>query len=368
VTPAFVLLEPAVGTQTIAALTVLERLVVALSRGGCGPITVVGVPSLPQFKRIGHLGIEVRHATTMPALTEPALLATSTLVTTPDDVRRARIEHGRLVSSDGRALPLGEASTWSGSVEASLADAPSVVAGHATIAIDSPAEMPAVRRRYWASLKSATDSLMDRLVNRPAGRPLSKLLVHSPISPNQVTVFQILVGFAGAALLARGGYWYAVAGAIVFQISAILDCVDGDLAYASFKETSIGKWLDIGGDNLVHIAIFVGIATGLQRAGSPAPLGLLAASTVIGTAIAFAVVLRGMLKPEVRSNPRLAALIDKMSNRDFSYIILAMALFGRLELFMWCAAVGIHLFWMAAVAVQLSGAWSPAHAETEDVR
>lgn len=367
-TPAFVSLEPVVGTQTIAALTVLERLIVALSRGGCGPITVVGIPSLPAFKRIKHLGIEVRHATTMPVLTEPALVAASTLVTTPDDVRRVRLEHGRLLSGDGRELPLGEAATWKGSVEASLVDAPRLVAGHATFAIDSPAEMPAVRRRYWASLKSSTDSFMDRWVNRPAGRPLSKLLVHSPISPNQVTVFQILVGFVGAVLLARGGYWNAVAGAIVFQISAILDCVDGDLAFAGFKETSIGKWLDIGGDNLVHIAIFVGIATGLQKAGSTAPLSLLGASTVVGVAIAFAVVLRGMLKPEVRSNPRLAALIDKMSNRDFSYIILIAALVGRLELFLWCAAVGIHVFWMAAMAVQLTGAFSPAQAETEDAR
>ena len=49
--------------------------------------------------------------------------------------------------------------------------------------------------------------------------------------------------------------------ALLFQLAAIIDCCDGEVARLAL-ESPFGAWLDIAMDNVVHIAIFAGIACG----------------------------------------------------------------------------------------------------------
>jgi phosphatidylglycerophosphate synthase len=177
------------------------------------------------------------------------------------------------------------------------------------------------------------------------------MLVFTPVSPNAVSIASILVGVAGALLLAQGTASAAIWGAVLFQFSAVLDCVDGDLARVVFKESPVGKWLDLAGDQVVHAAVFAGIAVGLARAGSSAPVFWLGLSAVLGGLIAFAVVVRGMRHNS--GDSALRQLIDRMTNRDFSVLVIALAALELLESFLWMAAIGSHFFWLTALWLQL---------------
>ena len=191
--------------------------------------------------------------------------------------------------------------------------------------------------------------LVDRFFNRPVGRPLSKLLVRTPISPNQVSIVSILIGLAAAWFFARGNF---ITGALVFQLCAIIDCVDGDLARALFKQSRLGKWLDLGGDQVVHFSVFAGIGIGVARLDPSVPALALGASAALGVLLCFAVIVRAMRQPAAQRGPLLNKLLDATANRDFSVLLLALALFGRMDLFLWMAGIGIHLFWIALLALQ----------------
>ena len=48
----------------------------------------------------------------------------------------------------------------------------------------------------------------------------------------------------------------------MFLFSIIIDGVDGELARLTLTETSFGGMLDVVTDNIVHVAVFVGIFLG----------------------------------------------------------------------------------------------------------
>jgi hypothetical protein len=68
-----------------------------------------------------------------------------------------------------------------------------------------------------------------RLVRRLSIR-FTWLLLHTRLSANQVTVLAILVGMAGALLLAWSDFWPLVIGLVLLQLSFVLDFSDGEIA------------------------------------------------------------------------------------------------------------------------------------------
>jgi phosphatidylglycerophosphate synthase len=354
-TPAILICDPAVSAARVAALTLLDRLVVAAARAGCAPITVVGDEALPDLKRSRALGIAVETARTVPPVNEPTLVATANVLVHSSDVRRVLEFRGRLTDAAGAPLPVGVLGGVPTDLVADMAGLPPVRAERLALRVADAAAARKAERALWASLTSEADGLVDRWFNRPVGRLLSKVLIHTSVTPNQVSVFATLAGLVSAACFALGTPAAFLTGALVLQLSAIIDCVDGDLARVLFKESRIGKWLDIVGDQIVHVAVFVCLGVGLARAGPAAPVLALAISAGVGVVISFLVVLRGMLQPEERRSSRFQKLIDATTNRDFSVLLLALALIGRLEWFLWLAGIGVHVFWLVALAVQFQG-------------
>jgi phosphatidylglycerophosphate synthase len=227
-----------------------------------------------------------------------------------------------------------------------------VVAGPAAMLILNAAAAREAERKLWALLTSTADGFVDRFLNRPVGRPLSKLLVRTPVSPNQVSIVSILIGVASAWFFARGNF---IAGALVFQLCAVVDCVDGDLARALFKQSRLGKWLDLGGDQVVHFSVFASIGIGVARLDPSVPALALGASAALGVLVCFALIIRALRQPAAQRGPLLNKLFDATANRDFSVLLLALAIFGRMDLFLWMAGIGIHLFWIALLALQNFG-------------
>jgi phosphatidylglycerophosphate synthase len=320
----------------IAGLSLLDRLIVTAHRANCAPICLIA-KAIPPIPRARALDIDLTLASAMPKLDDPALLINGGVLVETADLQQVIERGGQLFSANGTRLP----------VAMMASEAVPVRAGKVAALVTDPTSAREAECRLWASLTSRADGIVDRFFNRPLGRYLSKILICSPFSPNQVSIVSTLIGIFSGWLFAGG---YFVSGALLLQLSAIIDCVDGDLARVLYKESRFGKWLDLAGDQFVHIAVFAGI--GFALAGNnPASLAL-AISAVLGTIISFGVIVRFLQHKSRGKSSRLEKLIDATTNRDFSLLVLFLAIIGKLDLFLWMAGIGVHLFWIIALYSQ----------------
>ncbi|HXF91550.1 MAG TPA: CDP-alcohol phosphatidyltransferase family protein [Nitrospiraceae bacterium] len=214
----------------------------------------------------------------------------------------------------------------------------------------------AAERTLFQSLKGEFEGFVDRHFNRKVSKLFTKLFLALRFSPNVVTVVSTVVGLTAAAGFAVGGYAAGVGAALLFQLAAVIDCCDGEVARLTFAESPLGAWLDITADNVVHMAIFAGIAWGAytqhgEGHGAWIPLAL-GAAAILGNACSFWLVRRVQRIRTIRgwNNPVQAAwsnfLLKNVASRDFSVVVLLFALLGKLDWFLWLAAIGSTAFWM----------------------
>lgn len=121
-----------------------------------------------------------------------------------------------------------------------------------------------------ADLAVQANYAIEEPVNYFFNRPLADIMVrflakHTPVTPNQVTFAAIVVGVIGGVLFTPGVNPWLFAGALVFQLSQILDCVDGQLARLTGKSSDFGRLLDGAGDYIVAFAIWGGAIYGMQQ-------------------------------------------------------------------------------------------------------
>jgi phosphatidylglycerophosphate synthase len=216
------------------------------------------------------------------------------------------------------------------------------------------ADVKAAETQLFNSLKGEFEGFVDRFFNRKISRWLTRLFLAAGLSPNAITIVATVVGLVSSAGFGVGTYSAGIIAALLFQLAAIIDCCDGEVARLTFTESPFGAWLDIAMDNVVHMAIFAGIAVGsyLRVAGSEGawiPLAL-GAAAVLGNGLSFWLVTRAQ-KIKVASawkTPVQAAWSDFMlknvASRDFSVIVLLFALLGKLDWFLWMAAIGSMVF------------------------
>jgi phosphatidylglycerophosphate synthase len=211
------------------------------------------------------------------------------------------------------------------------------------------ADRAAVERGLFKGIKSSSDGWVDRYINRQLSPWLSLRLVRLPLTPNQVTLMAFAIGLLAAMSFTRASWLGGVLGAVLLQCSAVIDCCDGEVARLKFLESTSGYYLDIVCDNIVHIAVFAGIAwSGYQVLGQTYVLWLGSLAT-FGTMMAFVVVLTTRHGRVRRPSAALDRLIDALSNRDFSLILIICALTGTLLWFLWALAITVNLFWLVVL-------------------
>lgn len=223
-----------------------------------------------------------------------------------------------------------------------------------------PASTPraVLERSLLRGLENPRDGYLDGLVNRRLSRPLTRLLLRTPLTPNHVTLLGVALGIAGGLLLGAAWTPAVLAGVAALFVSGVLDCSDGEIARIKLTESRLGHLLDIVGDTLVHAALMTGIALQLARTGAwpgATTLVLLA----IGIAGAFAAITWSE-QTEVRrhrvagawENRVLEGVLSPLTTRDWYVFPVAFALAGRLDVLLPAAAWGAQVFWvMVAVLV-----------------
>jgi 1L-myo-inositol 1-phosphate cytidylyltransferase / CDP-L-myo-inositol myo-inositolphosphotransferase len=209
-------------------------------------------------------------------------------------------------------------------------------------------------KKLFSSLKGEFEGFVDRYFNRKVSRWFTRLFLTIGLSPNSITALAGVVGLLAAAGFGLGTYSAGVVAALLFQLAAVIDCCDGEVARLTFTESPFGAWLDIVLDNLVHMAIFMGIAIGLYttQAGQkddwvPLALGVVA---VLGNGLCLFLVEKAQ-KVKVVSGWRTPVhagwadvMLKNVASRDFSAALLGFALFDQLYWFLAFAAAGSLLF------------------------
>ena len=236
------------------------------------------------------------------------------------------------------------------------------VSRHLWVPLTVPLEasVAVAERQLLRSLGREGDSLVVRVLDRRISQALTKRLMHTRVTPNQLTVFSALVGLSGACLLAQPSRLLQVLGSLLFLTSTIIDGCDGEIARLTFQESDFGAKLDIIMDNVVHVFLFSGIALGLYWAEHNALYLWLGGLTLGGTLGSMAVYLPHLWHPPDHRS-LLMRLHESLASRDFAYALPLLALFGKLAWFLWAATLGTYLFAATLGVISLFRRWRHAY-------
>jgi phosphatidylglycerophosphate synthase len=201
--------------------------------------------------------------------------------------------------------------------------------------------------KVLASYTADNDGFMSRHFDRRISQLMSRRLAHTKILPNQITLIGMSIGLIGALFLSFPGYWCKLIGASLFLTCIIVDGVDGEIARLTLKESAFGHYLDVTTDNIVHAAIFAGIAFGLYHDSGNRlyinSLWVLLGGFFLCLIAGYQCILK--LDPEtLKNSPRILRIMALATSRDFAYLVFLLAIFGRLSWFLLGAAVGSYLF------------------------
>ncbi len=141
----------------------------------------------------------------------------------------------------------------------------------------------------FRSLRKPQDGWTSRHLNRYISLSLSRWLVRTPLSPNQVSVGILAIGLLGAWLASRGTYGTMLLGAFLFQAQSVLDGCDGEMSRVTYRGSLLGEWLDTIGDDLTNYGFFAGTSLGLHAA-TGSELYLAAGAVTVGCGVTASLV------------------------------------------------------------------------------
>ena len=204
---------------------------------------------------------------------------------------------------------------------------------------DDPAE---AERRIGITLREETawkDGFLAHHLDRRISWRIALALARTAVTPNQVTLANTALGLLAAAMIALGGYWTVLLAAMLLIVSITIDGVDGELARIKLSETDFGGKLDAVTDTVANFAMFAGIACAAYRIGGPIYLRLFG---VFLLGCSFSAATAYWVHKTRAADSQ--ALLEKLTSRDFVYLIIPFALVGRMDVMMWMSAVGSFVF------------------------
>jgi phosphatidylglycerophosphate synthase len=125
--------------------------------------------------------------------------------------------------------------------------------------IGTPGEIAAAHRLLYQILVKPQDNAITRYLYRPVSFPLTRLLVWTPITPNQISYLVAALVVLGCWVTAHARPSWAVAGTAIVLAASYLDCCDGEVARVKLLSSRFGAWIDTVVDELSSIGYMVAV-------------------------------------------------------------------------------------------------------------
>ncbi len=268
-------------SERIAGLSLWLRTVLALQDAGVRELVLAGIEPAELPDVAGDPRVTVR-VSTEPAAGEAALvvpLGAVWHVGVAKRLARTDVARGSVVGEGAASAAL-----WTAGEDAvaatvaalergeqpSGAELAAPVAPEFVVRVEGDASRREAQRLLFRALIKPTDGFVSRHLNRALSMTVTRLLLDTPVTPNQMTVFAAIFGFAGAALAWRGAtaWWVLVLATLLVQTQSVLDGCDGEIARLKYLRSASGEWLDQVLDDFVNIAYLVGIGHTLAQESS----------------------------------------------------------------------------------------------------
>ncbi len=108
-----------------------------------------------------------------------------------------------------------------------------------------------------------TGNMMARFVTRDMALYITRLLIPTGITANQVVFITIMLGVISAVCFAFGSVFMTLAGAFFFQLWYLSDHIDGQIARYRKVSSLTGVFYDFYAHYIVHFLVLGGLAVGL---------------------------------------------------------------------------------------------------------
>ena len=114
------------------------------------------------------------------------------------------------------------------------------------------------------SVKEIVEPL-NRYFHNPIAGKIVKILMHTRVTPDQVTYASVFIGLISAYYFSEGTMSSFFLAAILLELVMILDCADGQLARAKGCASDWGRLLDGIAGYIIYLAVLIGIMLGLGK-------------------------------------------------------------------------------------------------------
>ena len=370
--------------SALLGLPLVRRTALAALRAGFDRVYVLAGEAGPASTVLEGTGARV-----LPRDAAESALPPGRIVLLPDRVvaspqwlaslRDAPVEPGRLHRLGAGAIvqtadpaPLDRALARQSRLTSVISEWAAVLPPGSSIAAVAPplevtteSDLAAAETLLLKGLVKKEDGILTRHISRKISLAVTRRLARTRITPNVMTFVTATLGLAAAWSFASPALPRQIAGGLLFLLHSILDGCDGELARLKFQESRLGGTLDFWGDNVVHVAVFSAFAIAWSAAcGQSWPL-VLGALAVSGTVLGAGFVYMYAMRPRPAAGPllttvspshrsRLTAALDAVARRDFIYIVMVLALFGKGYWFLAAASVGTPGFFLALLFVALT--------------
>jgi phosphatidylglycerophosphate synthase len=283
----------------VLGLTTIERTLIALSKAGVGDVAVLTDESAAIQQKIAKRtkGMRLHFFAKNEAeaarqklvswrpervfiFQEPVAVDISVL----EDLKKG---DGNTATMGGEVMLMQLADYQSDGKRAPIN--PMVFGNRTCHPVRSEEELREVKARIIRNLTKPTDGWVSRYLNRPISTGISRVLVHTGITPNQMTLLTGLLAFLPVCFVLKGGYWNWLIGAAIYHLASVLDGVDGEIARMKMLHSKFGQWLDTIFDFASMVAVLIALVIAVQNPEHSQPFYIQKAGWVAVIAAAGAI-------------------------------------------------------------------------------
>ena len=214
----------------------------------------------------------------------------------------------------------------------------------------TPADLAEADRLLYAGLGTDNDTGVDDYLHRRLSRRLTRVLVRTPATPNQVSLLSLSIGLGAVWAFWHATPLSAAVGVVVYLIACVVDHSDGELARLTFQESRLGAHLDWAIDTVIHSGLVLGMAVSAGPGAAATIIGL-----VGSVGVALSALFARYLPREIAVGETVGGALKHMGNRDLFYLLLLGFVLLRwmapsaLPALALLVALGSQSYWIACV-------------------